>query len=211
MQDLAFFFQTHDLPVCRFPLGIREPGVVPHVQLLHVQRFQAEILERLLGRRGDVLRWKDVAERVAGFAGPLPILRRDLRRHGGLAGTDLVLQLFADQALAVAVPVRQRRIEEGDPLLDRLAHRLAAFAVIDAAPHLAAQAPTSEADLADVVAGVAQSSLLHLTSMWRVPVVSPFDSAVNLIVPGFLPARTMTSALPLNSRTCFAWNDVWLI
>ncbi len=165
MQDVSFFLKTHDLPVCRFPRGIREPGVVPDVQLLHVQRFHAEILERLLGRRGDVLRGKDVAELVAGFAGPLPILRRDLRRHGGLAGADLVLQLFADQALAVAVAVRQRRIEEGDPLLDRFAHRLAAFTVVDAAPHLAAESPAAEADFAHAISSVTESSLLHLASM----------------------------------------------
>ena len=110
VQDLSFFFKAHDLLVGRLPVGIRKPGVVPHVQLLHVQRLHAEILERLLGAGGDVLGGKHFGELVTGLPGPLAIHRRDLGCHGHAAGADLVLQLFPDHALGMAVAVRQRGV-----------------------------------------------------------------------------------------------------
>ena len=161
MQDLPFFFQAHDLPVRRFPLRIREPRVVPHVQLLHVQRFHAEILERLLGARGDIVGGEDVAEFVAGFAGPLTIHRRDLCGNDGAVAADFVLQRLTDHALAVAVAIGESGIEEGDALLHRFAQRLATFTVVHAAPHLAADTPGTEADFADAVSRISERTTLH--------------------------------------------------
>src|SRR5213593_1996397 len=126
-----------------------------------MQRVHAEVLEGLLGGGRDVLGREDVAELVGRSAGPLAISRRDLYRDGGAAPADLVLQLFTNHALAVAVAICQSRVEKRDALRDRLVQRLAALVVVHAAPHLTPESPRAEADFADAVAGVAEWSSFH--------------------------------------------------
>jgi len=74
------------------------------VQLLHVQRFHAEILERFARAGGDVVGWEDVAEFVAGLAGPLVIHRGFFVPRRAIAA-DFVFQRLTDHALAVAVAI----------------------------------------------------------------------------------------------------------
>src|SRR5439155_1011967 len=101
-------------------------------------------------------RGKHVAELVAGLARPLAIQRRDFRRDDHPIGADVILERFANHALAVAVAVGECRFEEGDDLIDRLAHRLAPLVVIDADPHGIADATYAIADFALAIAGFAE-------------------------------------------------------
>ena len=161
MQHLPLFFQPHELLEGRLPIGIGEPGVVPDVQLLHVQGVHPQVLERLLRAGSDVLRREHVAERVARLAGPLAVLRRDLGGDHNPIAANLVFQRLTDHALAVAAAVRERGVEERDALIECLAQRAPSLGVVYAAPHLAADAPGAEADFGDTVSGVAECSLFH--------------------------------------------------
>ena len=123
---------------------------------------------------------KDVRESLAGLPGPFLVPRRHLGGDDDATGADLGLQHFADQALTVPVPVRQGGIEERDPLVHGCAQGLACRAVIDAAPHIAAQTPGAQPEFADDVARRAEHPSLHcrprliiasppvpLSTMWR--------------------------------------------
>ena len=161
MQHLPFLFKTRDTDGGLLPLGIVQPRVVPHVELLDGNCLHAEVLERPLGRIEDVARGKDLGERRLGVAGPDAVHRRDLCGDLGAPGADLVFQGLADQLLAMAVAVHQRGIEERDAVVDRLAQRLASVCIVHAAPHVAAESPAAVAELADDVARFAEWSSLH--------------------------------------------------
>src|SRR5262249_58141943 len=108
-------------------------------------------------------------------------------------------------AFGVEAAVCQRGVEEGDALVECFAQGTPPLGVINAAQHFAADAPGAEAHLRNAISGVPEESSLHRGDPVRIVNVagaSPADSAVSVAVPGLLPARTMTSALPLNSRTC---------
>src|SRR5436309_2866651 len=92
---------------------------------------------------------KHVSERLAGLAGPFFVAWRHLGGDDDATGADVAFQRVAHQALAVSVAVRQRGIEERDPAVHCLAQRLASVAVGNAAPHIGAEAPAAEAELAD--------------------------------------------------------------
>src|SRR5882762_4393187 len=126
-----------------------------------MERLDVQVLERGFGARSDVFGRKDVAELVAGLAGPLAIQRRDLGGNHGAVGADVVLQHLTDDALAVSVAVRERGVEEGDALVYGLTERLAPLAVVDAPPHLAADTPAAIPDLRDPVPCAAKRSGLH--------------------------------------------------
>jgi hypothetical protein len=107
----------------------------------------------------------------------------------------------------VSVAVGQRGVEEVDALLDRLAKRFAAFRVVDTTPHLAPKTPAAKSDFTYSISGVAERASFHCFASSRivsVPAVRRPDAAVSVTVPGLVPARRMTSALPLNSRMSFA-------
>src|SRR5439155_17544367 len=122
--------------------------------------LDAQVLEGFFGTRRDVPGRKHVRERPARLPGPFLVPRRDLGGDDDLTGADVVSQRLADEALAVPVAVRQRGIEESDPLVHRFAQRVASLAVVDAAPLFAAESPAAEAELADDVAGRAEVSRL---------------------------------------------------
>src|SRR4029077_6158020 len=100
-------------------------------------------------------------ERPIGPIWPFAVERRHLGGHPDAAGADVVSQHLADHALAVPGAVRQRGIEERDALVDGGAQRLTCLAVVDAAPHVAAEPPAAVADLADGVAGRTERSKFH--------------------------------------------------
>ena len=81
-----------------------------------------------------------------------------------MTGADVDAQHLADQPLAVSVAVRQRGIEERDALVHGRPQRLPCLGVVDAAPHVGAEPPAAEADLADGVAGGAQGATFHARS-----------------------------------------------
>src|SRR5467141_1535797 len=123
-----------------------------------MERLDVQVLERGFGARSDVFGRKDVAELVAGLAGPLAIQRRDLGGNHGAVGADVVLQHLTDDALAVSVAVGERGVEERDALVDGFAQRFAALAVVHPAPHFAAESPAAEAYFTDAVTRRAQRS-----------------------------------------------------
>jgi len=96
---------------------------------------------------------KDVAEALVPIRRPLLVEWRHFRGDDGLPLVDFLPQHLPDQPLAVAVSVRQGRIEEGHALIERGPKRVAALTIVDPEPHLAAEPPPTEANLADVVPG----------------------------------------------------------
>ena len=66
--DQAFVLERAQRPL---PAIVGRPVVVPDVELLEVERRDADVLEALLGVLADVVGREDVVERVRGCAGHL--------------------------------------------------------------------------------------------------------------------------------------------
>src|SRR2546421_3673658 len=110
-------FKARDTDGGLLPLGIVQPRVVPHVELLDGNSLHAEVLERLFRRIEDVARRENLGERCLRLAGPDAVHRRDLGCDYHTPRADVVFQGFPDQLLAVAVAVHQRGIEERDAVV----------------------------------------------------------------------------------------------
>jgi hypothetical protein len=141
------------------PVALPEPVVVPDVELLDVDRLEAEVAQARLGPGADVVaRERRVGVR-AGRGGPAPVLRRDLRRH--VDGLGPVPDRAAHELLRVAVAVGERRVDEGQSEVDRAVQRAQRRVVVGADPHALADAPGAVADLGHLDAGVAKLAVVH--------------------------------------------------
>jgi len=77
---------------------------------------------------------KDVPEGRTGPPRPFLVERRDLGSDDHATGVDFGLQDLANEALAMAVAVRQRGIEERDPSVHGCAQGITSLAIVHAAP-----------------------------------------------------------------------------
>ena len=135
------------------PLGLGEPGWGPDVELLKIEEVAVEVLQALLGAGDDPVPGKDLADRRVVPGGPLAVLRRDLGRDRDGAANAHFADRFGDQALAVAVAVRERRVEERDPELECFLQGRLRLGVVRFSPQTPADAPRAEPDLRDRKAG----------------------------------------------------------
>src|ERR1051325_6390273 len=133
--------------------GARGAGALPPPSLLWGGRARRE------GAGG-----KDGRERPIRLPRPFVVERRHLGGDPDVTGADVDAQHLADQSLAVSGAVRQRGIEERDALIHGRAPRLPSHGVVAAQPHVGAEPPAAEADLADGVTGGSQSATLHARS-----------------------------------------------
>src|SRR5258705_11967114 len=148
---------------------------------------------------------KDVGERLAGLAGPLFVAWRHFGGNDDTTGAEFVFQRFADQAFAVPVAVRQRSIEERDPAVDGLAQGVASGVVSDAAPHIGAETPAAEAQLADDISRGAEGPSVslhgfildsfagHSHAAPRTPLVSPCLARTTRVARGPETAPTAST------------------
>ena len=164
MQHLPFAFQADHLLIARRPLRIVQPGVVPDMELLQRQGLDVEMLERRFRARRHVSSGEHGGERPIRPPRPFVVERRHFGGDPDATGADVVAQHLADEALAVSGTVRQRGIEERDALVHGRVQRLPCHGIVDAAPHVGAEPPAAEADLADGVAGGAQGATFHARS-----------------------------------------------
>ena len=141
------------------PIALLQPGVVPDVELLHVDDVEPEVAQAGLRAGADVLAGERLARVGGGVARPLHRLGREL---GG--DVDLLRPRahdLADEPLGVPVAVAERRVDEVQPEVDGPVQRAQRFVVVGADPHRLADAPRAVADLGDLEAGPAQSSIVH--------------------------------------------------
>ena len=128
---------------CALPAVVGRPSVAPGVQLLQVDRVDAEVLEARLGVRADVVRREDVVEGAVVELDPALVLRRDFRR-GVQPAVAVRADRLGEQPLAVSGAVRPGRIEEVASEGDGFGQRLQRLFVVGAGP--AAQPPHAVAD-----------------------------------------------------------------
>ena len=141
------------------PVALLEPVVVPDVELLHVDRVEAEVLEAALRARADVRG----GERLVGVrvrsGGPGAVLRRDLRRN--VDGLAALADGLPDQPLGVAVAVAEGGVDEVQPEIDRAVQRSQRLVVLRPDPRALADAPGAVADLGDLESCVAELAKVH--------------------------------------------------
>src|SRR5581483_8244305 len=154
-----------DLAVGLQPLGALEPAapadplVRPDVELLHVDRLDAEVAEAALRALDDPVGGKRLLRIRSRQSGPAGVLRRDLRRDRDLLRR--VAHGSADELLAVAVSVAERRVDERDALVERPPQRAKRLVVFGADPHVLADAPGAVAKRRHARAAAAERTLLH--------------------------------------------------
>jgi hypothetical protein len=135
------------------------------VELLHVDRLEAEIAQALLRRRDHVLGRERLIRVHARARRPLPDLRRDLRRDHELAR--MLTHDLPDQLLAVPVAVAKSRVDEGHAQLDRPAERAQRLVVFRADPPRPTDPPGAEAELGDAEARLAEDPRAHVVTVPR--------------------------------------------
>src|SRR6185436_12658723 len=109
-------------------------------------------------RLPDVMRGEDVAYRRGRRGRPPSARGRDLRRNRHVRPSP------CDEALAVPVTVSQRRVDEGDPGVNRRPESDDRVVVLDAAPHRLSQSPRAESDLGDRNPRPSERTRLHTRS-----------------------------------------------
>src|SRR5262249_54515578 len=133
--------------------------VAPHVELLKIDRLDAEVVQALLGVLADVIGWIGLLHRVFGAGGPLPVHWRNLRRDHEL-GVPVRAQGLAEEPLAVTGSVHPRGIEERAAQRDCAVERAERFLVVGSGPSPHAPHPVS--DLGNPPTRSAQSAVAHL-------------------------------------------------
>src|SRR5262249_35694166 len=103
-------------------------------------------------------------DRILGLPRPLHVLRRNLRRdvHGPRALRRAVSDRFAQELLALSLPVRPRRVEEVAAERERAIDRAQRLLIVGAAP--AAHAPHPVPDFRHCPARAAERSITHIQS-----------------------------------------------
>src|SRR5262245_43720908 len=158
MTNLAPLAQLHQRVD---PFALVRPVVVPDVQLLEVDRLDAQVAEALLRAFDDVVVGENLTEwNIA--RGPFAVLRRNFR--GDVDPLLARARDLADQSLAMPVAVGQRGVNEVQSLINRQVQRAARFGVIAAGPLNASDAPCAIADLRDLDPGSSQSAVFHRRS-----------------------------------------------
>jgi hypothetical protein len=127
------------------PVALVGPPVVPHVQLEEVDRVRPEVAQGPLRAAADVVAGKGVLDGCARLGRPDEVLRRHLRGH--VDRLRAVADDLADELLAVALAVGQRRVDEVQPELDRAPQGAQGLVVLRADPLRLADPPGAVADL----------------------------------------------------------------
>src|SRR5690606_9023329 len=140
------------------PALVGRPVVLPHVELHQVDAVHAEVFQALFGVLYNVVRRENVFEREAPAGGPLAVFGRDLRR-GVQPPVGVLPDKLSKQALAAALAVGPRRVEEVAPQLDGAVERAQRLLIDGARP--TAHTPHAVADLADLPAQSPESTVLH--------------------------------------------------
>ena len=99
------------------PVVVVDPLGVPDVELQQVDGVELEVVEALLGARHDVVVREDFGDRRAALRRPDAVLRRDFRRDVDLFARRVAHDL-ADEALAVAVAIGERGVDQVEAELD---------------------------------------------------------------------------------------------
>src|SRR6266516_3019298 len=146
------------------PAFVHRPRVAPDVELLKVDRLEAEVLETLFRVLADVARRIGVGNRVLRLSRPSHVLRRDLRgvSYHRIGAWSAFLQRLAEELLALAAAVGPGRIEEITTEGERAIERAQRLLVIRPAP--AGHAPHAVADFRDLPAGASKPAIAHIES-----------------------------------------------
>jgi hypothetical protein len=161
VQDLSLALEALHAPARLGPLVRLEPEVVPDVELLQLERLDAEVAQRLLDAVDHVTRGEGARDGRGRLRRPLVVHRRHLRGDDEPVAPLVARDDLAQQPLAVTVSVGERRVEERDSGVQGRMQRAARVVVARAAPEPSADAPGAEADFRDVVSGASERAGVH--------------------------------------------------
>src|SRR5215208_470035 len=158
--DLTFSFKVLDRLE---PVSITDPGVLPDMELLHIDDVQPEVGEALLRTLPDVVSREYFLGGDTLRGRPDPVLRRDL--GGDVDGLVPILDQLPYQPLAVSLPVSQGCVYDIETEVYGPVQGPQRFLVLRAEPGVASDAPGPVAYLRDLQARPSERSVVHVASM----------------------------------------------
>ncbi len=162
--DLAVALQIFKRP---FPFIAVNPARVPDVQLLKVDRVDAQIPETLLGRANDIVIGEHVGNVRSRRCRPDSILGRYLCRD--VHATRSILDDLTDEHFAMPVAIGEGRVDKVQAKFERASESEDGFIIRATFPLFAADAPGAVADLANFETSPAEFSVSHETIVLPAP------------------------------------------